>query len=95
MAAKRGDDVGDGVPGIALVDPTPVEPVAWTRRRLDGVCGQCGVDTVGDDRVVELGELVVRHEVVGEAHGDGVGRVERCARQRGVMTRAAPAHATG
>ncbi len=34
--------------------------------------------------VGELGELVVRHEAIGEAHGDGVGGGERRARQRGV-----------
>ncbi len=33
---------------------------------------------------LELGQLVVRHEVVGEAHGDGVAGAERRARQRGV-----------
>ena len=34
---------------------------------------------------LEGGERVVRHEVVGEAHGDGVGAAERRARQRGVQ----------
>ncbi len=35
--------------------------------------------------LLELTEGVVRHEVVGETHGDGVGGAERSARQRGVQ----------
>ena len=50
------------------------------------MCCQRGVDAVGDDGLLELTEGVVRHEVVGEAHGDGVGGAERSARQRGVQT---------
>ena len=48
VAAQRGDDVGDGLAGEALVDPVPLGQQR-TRRRLDGVRGQRGVDAVGDD----------------------------------------------
>ena len=46
---------------------------------------QRGVDTVGDDGLLEVAEVVVRHEMVGEAHGDRVGSAERSACQRGVQ----------
>ena len=48
--------------------------------------GQRRVDAVGDDRVLEGVQVVVGHEMVGEAQRDRVGAVELGAGQRGVMT---------
>ena len=50
VAAQCGDDVGDGLAGVAVVDPLPLGQQR-TRRWLGRVCGQRGVDAVGDDRV--------------------------------------------
>jgi hypothetical protein len=43
-----------------------------TRRRFGGVGSKGGVDAVGDGDLLEGGYRVVRHEVVGKAHGDRV-----------------------
>ncbi len=49
VAAQRGDDVVDGLAGVALVDPDPLSQQS-TRRWFDRVRGQSRVDAVGDDR---------------------------------------------
>ncbi len=48
MAAQCGDDVGNGVTGIAVVDPITLCG-KLTRRRLDRMCGKRLLDAVGDD----------------------------------------------
>ncbi len=92
-AAQFGDDVGDRLAGEALVDPVPLGQKG-TGGRLRRVRGQGGVDAVGHHRSLEGGEGVVRDEVVGETHRDGVGAGERGTCQRGVQAKAARVRAT-
>ena len=92
MAAQRGDDVGDGLTRVALVDPVALRG-KLTRRRLRRV-GQRGFDTLADDRGGERLERGVRDVMVGEAQRDGVGPGERGSGQRGVQAQQSRARGT-
>jgi hypothetical protein len=76
VSAQRRDDVGDGLAGKALVDPTPLRD-KLTGRRRDGVAIERGFGAVVDDRPGEVVKRRVGHVVVGKADGDRPRRTVR------------------
>src|SRR6202012_1111983 len=85
VAPQTGDDIGDGIPRIALVDPITL-CYKLTRWRLDGMGGQRLLDPVGDDGLAECVEFVVRNKVVSESQCDGIGTGERRTGECGMQT---------